>query len=116
MIVICFLKKLVDKRNDKVKFDIIPKTNEDYMSVTLGCKRFVDSYQFLSSSSDSLVKTSADNSHKTLEDLEEIVNNDEILNIVTETKKLIKEDRYSNDSIEDLKKDYPGKKIRRSFT
>ena len=29
-----FFKKLVDKKNDKVKFDIIPKTNEEYISVT----------------------------------------------------------------------------------
>ena len=27
-------KKLVDKKNDKVKFDNIPKTNEEYMTVT----------------------------------------------------------------------------------
>ena len=43
MIVICFLKKIVDKKNDKVKFDVIPKTNEDYISVTYGCISFVDS-------------------------------------------------------------------------
>ena len=29
-----FSKKLVDKKNDKVKFDRIPKTNEEYISVT----------------------------------------------------------------------------------
>ena len=38
-----FFKKLVDKKNDKVKFDIIPKTNEEYTSVTCGCIRFYDS-------------------------------------------------------------------------
>ena len=27
-IVICFYKKLVDNKNDRVKFDIIPKTND----------------------------------------------------------------------------------------
>ena len=47
-----FFKKLVDKKNDKVKFDIIPKTNEEYISVTYGCIRFIDSYRFLSSSLD----------------------------------------------------------------
>ena len=51
-----FFKKLVDKKNDKVKFDIIPKTNEEYISVTYGCIRFIDSYRFLSSSLDSLVE------------------------------------------------------------
>ena len=29
MIVICYLKKLVDKKNDKVKFDIIPKKTKN---------------------------------------------------------------------------------------
>ena len=40
-------KKLVDKKKDKVKFDIIPETNEEYLSVTHGCIRFIDSYRFL---------------------------------------------------------------------
>ena len=56
-----FLKKLVDKKFDKVKFDIIPKANEEYMSVTYGCIRFIDSYRFQSSSLDSLVKILVDN-------------------------------------------------------
>ena len=78
-----FFKKLVDKKKDKVDFDIIPKTNEEYISVTYGCIRFIDSYRFLSSGLDSLVKTLVDNSHKTLKDLKkEIVGSDEILNIV----------------------------------
>ena len=47
-----FFKKLVDKKNDKVKFDNIPKTNEEYISVTYGCFRFFKSYRFLSSSLD----------------------------------------------------------------
>ena len=61
-----FFKKLVDKKNDEVKFDNIPKTKEEYILVTYGCIRFIDSYRFLSSSLDSLVKTIVDNSHKTL--------------------------------------------------
>ena len=51
-----FLKKLVDKQNDKVNFDNIAKTNEEYISVTYGCFRFIDSYRFLSTSLDGLVK------------------------------------------------------------
>ena len=51
-----FFKKLVDKKNDKVKFHIIPKTNEDCLSVTNGCIRFTDSYRFSSMSLDGLVK------------------------------------------------------------
>ena len=95
-----FVKKLVDKKKDKVDFDIIPKTNEEYISVTYGCIRFIDSYRFLSSGLDSLVKTLVDNSHKTLENLKkEIDDNDEILNIVD---KVEEDDR----TIEDLKKGY----------
>ena len=98
-----FFKKLVDKKKDKVDFDIIPKTNEEYISVTYGCFIFKDSYRFLSSGSDSLVKTLVDNSNKTLKDLkEEIVDNEEILNIINN----ITEDYRT---IKDLKKDYPNK-------
>ena len=51
-----FFKKLVDEKKDKVDFEIIPKTNEEYISVTYGCVRFIDSYRFLSESLDKLVK------------------------------------------------------------
>ena len=93
-------KKLVDKKNDKLKSDIIPKTNEVIISVTYDCITFIDSYRFLSSSSHSVVRALVNDNHKTLKSLkEEIVDNDEVLNIVNE----IGEDR----TIEDLKKDYP---------
>ena len=96
-----FFKKLVDKKNDKVIFDIIPKTNEEYISVTYRCIRFFDSYRFLSSGLDSLVKTIVDISHKTLGDIKkEIDDNDYILNIVTYIGEY-------NRTIKDLKKDYP---------
>ena len=82
-----FFKSLVNKKKDKVDFEIKPKTNEEYVSVTYGCIRFIDMYQFLSSGLDSLVITLVDNSHKTLKDFEEeIVDNDGILNIVDEKK------------------------------
>ena len=103
MIVKCFFKKLVDKKKDKVDFEIIPKTNEEYISVTYGFIRFIDSYRFLSSGLDSLVKTLVDNSHKTLKNLkEESEDNDEMLNNIDQ---IVKDDR----TIEDLKKDYPEK-------
>ena len=98
-----FFKKLVDKKNSKVKFDIIPKTNEEYISVTYGCTRFIDSSRFQSSSLCALVKTVVDNSHKKLKDFkEENADNDEILKIVDE---IVEEDK----TIKDLKKDYPDK-------
>ena len=53
-----FFKRLVDLKNDKVKFKNFPETNEEYISVTFGCIRFIDSYRFISSSLDKLVKVS----------------------------------------------------------
>ena len=41
-----FFKKLVDKKNDKVKTDIIPQSNEEYISIAYGCIRFIDFYQW----------------------------------------------------------------------
>ena len=51
-----FFKKLVDLKKVKVKFKIIPKTNEEYIAVKYGCIRFINSYRFLSESLDKLVK------------------------------------------------------------
>ena len=51
-----FVTRLVDLIKDKVKFEIFPKTNEEYISVTYGCIRFFDSYRFISESLDKLVK------------------------------------------------------------
>ena len=63
------LQKIDNKKNNKVKFDIIPKTNEDYISVTYGCIRFIGNYRFLSRSLDSLFETLVDNSNKALKNL-----------------------------------------------
>ena len=107
-----FFKKLVDKKKDKVDFDIIPKTNEEYISVTYGCIRFIDSYRFLSSSLDLLVKTLVDNSNKTLKNLKkEIVDNDEILDIVSKIEENYTENIFNLEeddrTIKNLKKYYP---------
>ena len=105
-----FFKKLVDKKKDKVKFDIIPKTNEEYISVTYGCIRFIDSYRFQSSSLDSLVKTLVDNCNKKLKVLkDEIFDNDEILDIVKKIEKetLNLEEGDDDMTIKNLKKYHP---------
>ena len=73
--------------------------------MTYGCIRCIDSYHFLSSSLDSLVKTLVDNSNKTLKKVKnENVDNDEILDMVNEK---IEEDQ----TIKDLKKPCPDKII-----
>ena len=62
-----FFKTLVGNNNDKVKIVFfLPKTNEEYIFVTYECTNFIDSYGFLPSSFDWLVKTLVDNSHKIL--------------------------------------------------
>ena len=82
-----FFKKWVDRKNDKVKIDIIPKTIGKNKSKLYGCIRIIDSYRFSSSSLDSLVKTIVDNSYKALKQLkEQIVDNDEIFKIVNDIK------------------------------
>ena len=61
-----FFKKLVDLKKDKVKFKIIPKTNEEYILVKYGCIRFIDSYRFLSESLDKLVENLDEDDFKIL--------------------------------------------------
>ena len=91
-----FFKKLVDLKKDKVKFETIPKTNEEYISVNNGCIRFIDSYRFLSESLDELVKNLDDDDFKILK--KEIPDKYQYLN-----KKLAYPYEYFN-SIEDYKK------------
>ena len=91
-----FFKKLVDKKNDKVNFDIIPKTNEEYISVTYGCIRFLDSYKFLSDGLDKLVKNLDEDDFKIL--IKEFPDNWRFLN-----KKLAYPFEYFN-SVDDYKK------------
>ena len=61
-----FFKRLVDLKKDKVKFKIIPKTNEEYIAAKYGCIRFIDSYRFLSESLDKSVKNLDEDDFKIL--------------------------------------------------
>ena len=104
-----FFKTLVDRKKDNVKFAIIPKTDEKYISVKYGCIKFIDTYRFLSSSLDKLVNTLVDNSHKSLKNLKkEVFGDDKILNIINELEGLINKTER-NQSISTLKKKYPDK-------
>ena len=104
-----FFRKLVEMKNDKVKFDIISKTNEDYISVTYVCIRLFDSYRILSSSLASFVKRLVDDSPETLKKLKEIVGNDEIIYIVNEIEE---EEEEEDGTIKDIKKDYTEENIK----
>ena len=80
--------------------------------MTYGCIRFIDSYRFLSSGLDSLVKALVDNSHKTLKNFkDEIFDSDELMNIVNKIEKKYSEEIFNLDeddrTIGNLKKYYP---------
>ena len=112
-----FFKKLVDKKKDQVDFEIIPKTNEEYISVTYGCIRFIDSYRFQSSSLDSLVKALVDNSNKRLKDFkDEVFDDDEILDIVSKVEKNYTEEilnlEEDDRTIKNLKKNIIQKRLK----
>ena len=62
-----FFKTLIDRKPDHINLSVIPKTNEEYISVTYGCLRFIDSYRFLQSSLDELVKTLNEEDFKNFE-------------------------------------------------
>ena len=82
----------------------MPELNEEYKLVSYGCKRFFDSYSFLSSSLDSLVKSLVDNSHKILKNLEkEILGDDVIIKMINEVETLNKSHR----TIVDVNEDFP---------
>ena len=96
-----FFNKLAGKKEDSVKFDVISKTNEEEISVTYGCIRFIDSLQFPSNSFDSLNKSPIDIIYETLLE-KKIVGDDSLLHTIYEIETLISEDR----TVEDLKTDF----------
>ena len=100
-------KKFVDKRNEKAESDFVPQTNEKHVSVTCDCKELIDSFQCLSSSLDSLVKTLVDINDKTLKNLKkENAAGDSILVIVNDIETLISDEKRYEIFIGDFKKDF----------
>ena len=61
-----FFKKSVDRKSHKVNFDILPKTNEECISVTYAYFRITDTYRFSSSSLGDLVETLDDDNFEIL--------------------------------------------------
>ena len=59
-----FFEKLVIENKDKVEVKILPKTNEEYISVRYGYIRIFDSFKFLSLGLDKLVETLVKKSQK----------------------------------------------------
>ena len=57
MIVICSFKNYLIENVIMYFLNVLPKTNEDYISVTYCCIRFIDRFSFLQESRDKLVKT-----------------------------------------------------------
>ena len=72
-----------------------------------GCIRFIDSYRFFSSSLDGIVKTLAENKHKTLKDKIKTVGDHIKSNIVLEAEAVTSKERYNIDNNDDLKKEFP---------
>ena len=104
-----FFKTLVDRKKYIVKFEIIPKTDEKFISVKYGRIKFIDTYRFLSSSLDKLVQTLVDNSQKTLKNLKkEVIGDDRKLNIINDLENMIDKTKR-NQYISTLKKKYPDK-------
>ena len=110
-----FFKRLVDLKKEKVNFEIIPKTNEEYISVRYGCIRFIDSYRFLSEILDTLVKNLDDIDFKILKkefpDKWQFLNKKlaypyEYFNSIDEYKKPVN-DSKKEDFFSKLKNDYP---------
>ena len=110
-----FFKKLVDLKKDKVKFEIIPKTNEEYISVRYGFISFIDSYRFLSESLDKLVKNLDENDFKILKKefpdkwqylYKKLAYPCEYFNNITDYKKPVN-DLKKEDFFSKLKNDYP---------
>ena len=110
-----FFKSLVDLKKDKVKIEIIPKTNEEYISFKYGCIRFIDSYRFLSESLGKLVKNLDDDDFKILKkefpDKWQYLNKKvaypyEYFNSIEDYKKPVN-DLKKEDFFSKLKNDYP---------
>ena len=92
-------------KEDKVKLDIFPRTNENYISVSYDCIQSNDGYRLSHSTLDWLVKTIIGNSHAMPKNMEkEISDDDNTIKVVIERETLIIKDRYKNHPAGELKK------------
>ena len=55
-----FFNELINSMPDKFNMKIIPKNNEEYMSLTYGCIKFLDSIRFLTASMEKLTESLKD--------------------------------------------------------
>ena len=62
-----FLNDLIISKNDKIRLSVIPRTNEEYMSVNYGCIKFLDSMRFQHDSVEKLTESLNDQGYIHLE-------------------------------------------------
>ena len=55
-----FFNELINSKVDKINLSVIPKTNEEYMSVNYGCVKFLDSMRFQQASLEQLTQSLKD--------------------------------------------------------
>ena len=84
-----FVRKLNKTIRDKVELDPIPKINGECISVTYRYTRLIDSYRFLPSGSDSLVKTRVNNKQRILKKLKKEIDEVDNIGIVDKKNKKI---------------------------
>ena len=100
-----FFKTLIDKKPNYINLSVIPKTNEEYLSVNYGMQKFIDSFKFLQSSLDELVQTLKEvevNSLPLKIKKEKYINNIIISNKIEELKNHISIDEYENEPFQNL--------------
>ena len=58
-----FFIDLIISKNDKNKFSVIPRSNDEYMSVNYGCVKFLDTMRFQQDSFEKLTESLNDHDY-----------------------------------------------------